>query len=235
MVDRPGVYGSGVNVCEDGEVYWPTDYRPHISSGGSFKDYPRSLFKFLGYTTVFGWCFGADGSVANGHIHFYVPRAAWECVDPEQLFNGFNTHDYNKMYIYHDTNDHRSYEWLVEPSLANHSSLPCKTAFETAADLDAFVNTFRGHRFPGFWENQEVLWVCKVERLSVSKKEWDELDDSYKLDTRLLNADIRDCKTKFDEKRNTLTEVYYSTPNFLYGAKSERKEEYILAKGAKND
>lgn len=216
-----------VELCESGSVFAYQDSAPYISAGGSFKALPASLFKPLGFTYGQFWCFGRFGACAHGGIYFNARVAVWEYIDPNPKFPGFTTEHWDKWYVNHCDKTDSNYRWFCEGSFPFNEH---KISFETEDDYRIWMRTYRAHEFEGFNPGQKVIWTYKENRVSLGKDEWDRLD--LPIDTRLLNAAVRDCKVAYDDEKHVVTAYFYkvhdSHGSFWFSAESKYPYAYRL-------
>lgn len=216
------------HIAESGSMY-ATKSGCHISDGGAFHgNLDVNNFKPLGFAYLPFWCFGRDGACYNGGIYFSARMAVWEYTEPEQQFPGFSTKDWSKWYVDYipePPKDSMGYKYHLE----SFRDRECRAAFRTEEEYHDWLNTRRGREFKGYWPNQKVVWCYKEEHISLSKDEWAKLD--LPLDTRLLNAAIRDCKVEYDDDKHLIKAYFYAITkpySFMYSGESDYPYEYKL-------
>lgn len=200
------------NIWENGEIeicecpYTPffAAYNPAKNSiklsvsGGSFHDFNKSIFKYIG-TGKRKFCdWGSCGACEDGAIDFYANVNVWE-LKQENKFDPYTTEKYNKMYI----------NKLEKPTDLGYIILGNGIAFKNEKDYNAFLKTYRAKEFQGYCKNQTVIFYYKEENYYISKEEWEKLENCQ-IDTRLCNGSIITVKVKYDDENKKIIVYRYS-------------------------
>ena len=209
-IEREDMHYGG-NICEHPSVPFihanedNTGIRCN-TSGGAWCSVDFRDMKYVGKTKKrfcdWGWC----GACADGAVEFEAEVSVWEYTDPEQLFPGFTTREYEKYYISDSGEDS---DYTSKTGYRYHISrggyMNCK-AFKDKAGLDAWLKTFKGTVFDGFWENQKIVWTYKQFEQHVSPLVFDKLP--VEEDTMIFNGAVRRCKRFVNDEQHWVTTYF---------------------------
>lgn len=206
-IEREDLHYGG-NICEH-------PYVPFINaredgtgircstSGGAWCDVDFKDMKYIGKAKKRFCDWGWGGARADGAVEFEAEVSVWEYKDPEQLFPGFTTREYEKYYI--DDRGEDS-DYTLKTGYRYHISrgggMNYK-AFKDKAGLDAWLKTFKGTVFEGFSKNQKVVWTWKQRQEYPSPMEFDAMPEP--IDSIIFNGAVRKCKRRYDEETHTVT------------------------------
>ena len=208
------------NICEQGTPFIMSLKNENIirclTSGGAWDNVPDKL-KLLGSRKKFFMVSGHNGACGHGAIYFEAAVNVWEYKEPEPLYGGYTTKEYDKYYISYCV-DSRGY-----PKDGIYRYTGNGMAFQTTADYEAWRDTFRGVEFDGNCENQKVIFTYKRIKRLITEQEYKSL--ALPVDTRICNGTIK-VKVRYDDDKRTVTEYRYTNS----GNEFRELKPYILAR-----
>lgn len=187
-------------------------------SGGSFHDFNKNLFKYIG-TGKRKFCdWGSCGACADGAIDFCANVNVWE-VKQKNKFEPYTTEKYNRMFIHK----------LEKSTDLGYTILGDGIAFKNDKDYNAFLRTYKAKEFQGYCQNQTVIFYYKEENHYISKEEWEKLEN-YQIDTRLCNGSIITVKVKYNDDDKKI--IVYRYSNRFEPEEEIANKPYILSRGS---
>lgn len=214
------VYETGLYICEQPYIPFVSDTggKPSFStSGGAWRQIPRNL-KRIGTRPKLFKEFGHLGPCADGAIEFYAEVNAWAYTESDPFFP-YTTRDWRRYYMHYDEKSHDpfGYHYYLDG-----------TAFRTEKEYLAWLDTYHGVEFEGYWENQTVIFCYRQNSILLPREEWDKL--ALPTDTRMMNGTIIDIKYQTDDETHCITEYRYTNAaedlmNYRY------RREYEAARG----
>lgn len=190
-----------LHICEEPYIPFVKEANGNIyfsTSGGVWGYISRNL-KRIGTRPKCFKDWGHCGVCADGAVDFFAEVNVWEYVEPNPFFGSYTTKDYCKQFISYDPKD--SSPWGYHYYGDGH-------AYRTEKQYLAWLTTYYGVEFEGFWENQTVVFHYRKNELLISKDEWNALE--LPTDTRMMNGTIIDIKFHTDEETHTIFEYRYT-------------------------
>ena len=204
-------YETGLYICEQPYVPFVSDIDGKLSfstSGGAWCEIPRNLQR-IGTRPKLFTEFGHTGPCANGAIEFYAEVNVWTYTQKNPYFP-YTTRDWRRYYMHYDEKSHDpfGYHYYLDG-----------TAFRTEKEYLAWLTTYHGVEFEGFWPNQTVIFCYRQNKILLPREEWDKL--ALPTDTRLMNGTIIDIKYQVNDETHVITEYRYENAaedgwNFRY-------------------
>ena len=214
------VYSDGdIEICERPYTPFVCNYYDKAQnigmsvSGGSFHNFNKTMFKYIGKDRRKFCVWGNCGACVDGAIDFIATVNVWE-VKQKNRFEPYTTKDYNKMYIYKNVKNHKPYTILGDG-----------IAFENEQDYQAFLRTYRAKEFKGYSFNQTVIFYYKEDNYYLTKEEWEKLTNCQ-IDTRRCNGSIIKVKVKYDDKNKKINVYRYS--NYFEPQEEISSKPYLL-------
>lgn len=204
-------YENGLYICEQPYIPFVSDAggKPSFStSGGAWCEIPRNLKRIGTRPKLFNE-FGHLGPCANGAIEFCAEVNVWAYTESDPYFP-YTTRDWCRC--------HMSYAEKSRDSFGYHYYMDGR-AFHTEKEYLAWLATYHGIEFEGYWPNQTVIFCYRQNEILLSREEWDKL--ALPTDTRMMNGTIIDIKYQTDDETHTITEYRYTNAaedrwNFRY-------------------
>lgn len=193
-------YETGLYICEQPYVPFVNeiDDKPSFStSGGAWRQIPRNL-KRIGTRPKLFKEFGHLGGCADGAIEFYAEVNVWVYTESDPYFP-YTTRDWCRHYMNYDKESHDSFGY--------HYYLD-GIAFHTEKEYLAWLATYHGVEFEGYWGNQTIIFCYRKNGVLLPRDEWDKL--TLPTDTRMMNGTIIDIKYQTDDETHTITEYRYT-------------------------
>lgn len=131
-------------------------------SGGPFTGMHESKLKYVGTSTYNFKTWGHNGMRANGAIYFKAEVSMWEFSEPEPLFGDFTTKFWRKIILNKTIDPTAGYLYAGEGLV-----------FKDENEYQDFLQTFHGTVFPGYKDNQYVIWCYRDEVQSLPVREWE--------------------------------------------------------------
>lgn len=158
---------------KDGELYvcikpmvpfvWETDGKIiYDVSGGPFTGIHERELKYAGDVNNRFKTWGHSGMRANGAVHFQAKVSMWEYTEPEQLFGNFTTKTWRKITVSKTTDPAARYLYSGDG-----------LTFSTEEEYLDFLQIFHATVFPGYWQNQFVIWCYYDELKGLPLQQWD--------------------------------------------------------------
>lgn len=202
--DRHGNYYRNAHiekVTEDGIEICEHPYVPFIgligkekrlytsTSGGAWDNISNNL-KLIGTREKTFTDWGHCGACGNGAIEFKAVVNVWEYIDPDQLYKGFSTKDFDKHHIgIREPKERLDYKYTTDGK-----------AWRTDKDYKAWLKTFNGVEFAGHWgEGSKIVWTHKEITKYVSLDEYNNVDGI--VDSILNNGSIWECKRVYENNQ----------------------------------
>lgn len=190
-----------VYICEEPYIPFASISEEEIyfnTSGGAWRTLPRNL-KRIGSRPKRFHSWGHTGPCADGTVDYFAEVNVWKYIESDPFFGTYTTKDYCKQCISYDPKDSSS--WGYHYYGKGH-------AYKTEKEYLAWLTTYRGVEFAGFWENQTVVFCYRAEEILISKDEWNDL--VLPTDTRMMNGTIIDIKYRVDDETHIITEYRYT-------------------------
>lgn len=164
-------------------------------SGGPFAGMHESEPKPAG--TVSNWLktWGHRGMRANGAIYFQAEVNMWEYAEPEPLFGDFSTKTWRKITLNKTTDPAAGYLYTGEGF-----------AFKDECEYREFLELFSGTAFPGYRDNQFVIWCYCDEFKGLPPRQWEAIDAP--VTTRKIGAMPTDVKIQKDHGNHEVITFY---------------------------
>lgn len=204
-------YEYGLCICEEPYIPFVSDVENDLlytTSGGMWREIPRSL-KRIGTRPKLFKDWGHCGACADGSIEFCAQVNVW-CYAEKDPYFPYTTKEWDRRYMHYakESRDSSGYHYYLDGC-----------AFRKETEYLAWLATYHGVEFEGFWENQTVIFCYRKNSVLISKEEWDALD--FPMDTRMMNGTIIDIKYRVDDETHTITEYRYTNSaedcwNFRY-------------------
>lgn len=193
-------YETGLYICEKPyvpfvdivgeEVYFST-------SGGAWSNIPRDLIRIGTRPKLFkDW--GHCGPCGDGAIEFYAEVNVWVYTESDPYFP-YTTRDWCRCYM--------NYAEKSRDSFGYHYYMD-SCAFRTETEYLAWLTTYHGVEFEGYWKNQTVIFCYRQNRILLSREEWNKL--ALPTDTRMMNGTIIDIKYQTDDETHCIIEYRYT-------------------------
>lgn len=188
-------------ICEQPYVpfMYEVNHKFYFSTSGGAWTYIPSNLKRIGSRPKCFTDWGHCGPCADGAVDFFAEVNVWEYVEPNPFFGSYTTKDYCKQFISYDPKDSSPWGYHYHGD---------GQAYRTEKQYLAWLTTYYGVEFEGFWENQVVVFCYHENSVLISKEEWDELD--LPMDTRMMNGSIIDIKYRVDHDTHVITEYRYT-------------------------
>lgn len=193
-------YATGLYICEQPYVPFVSATDSDLSfstSGGAWREIPRSL-KRIGTRPKLFKDWGHTGACADGAIEFYAEVNVWTYTEADPFFP-YTTRDWRRCYMHYDEKSHDpfGYHYYLDG-----------IAFRTKKEYLAWLATYHGVEFEGYWPNQTVIFCYRKSEVLLPREEWDKL--ALPTDTRMMNGTIIDIKYQTDDETHTVTEYRYT-------------------------
>lgn len=188
-----------LNICEQPYVPFVGMINNRFytnTSGGAWTNIPKQL-KLIGKRPKLFKDWGHCGTCGNGAINFEAMVNVWEYIEPNRFYPEYSTKNHDKFYVTvlekeEDRERHNYYKYLITTS-----GCTSHTAFKTDKQYKAWLKTFNGVEFGGYWENQKVVWSDKQINKYVPLEEYNSIENAV-IDTQLCNATIQECKRIYE-------------------------------------
>lgn len=217
------VHKTGLYICE--QPYVPfvdiVGETPCFStSGGAWREIPRSL-KRIGTRPKLFKDWGHTGACADGAIEFYAEVNVWTYTEVDPFFP-YTTRDWRRCYMH--------YTEKASDSFGYHYHTDGR-AFKTEAEYLAWLATYHGVEFEGYWPNQTVIFCYRQNKVLLPREEWDKL--ALPTDARMMNGTVIEIKYHTDDETHVITEYRYENaakergnyrPRYPYEAALRRVE-----------
>lgn len=195
-------------ICEQPYVPFVFDYDGKFyfsTSGGSWRSIPSDL-EYVGTEKKYFCDWGTCGPCAHGAVDFEAEVNVWQYAEPDPFFGGFTTETWCR--------DHISFrEETTGGGCRPYHYFGNGRAFETEADYLAWLNTYKGVEFRGFWENQTVVFFYRKAEHYISCDEWNALE--LPTDTRMMNGGYQFIKYRYDDEAHIIHEYRYTNSGDL--------------------
>lgn len=155
------------------------------TSGGPWANIPKNL-KLIGKRKKAFKSWGHCGMAAEGAFYIEAEVNVWEYSEAE---SEYTTKDYDKFIMYINHEPEKNHQYLYTVSGAG--------TFDTADELYAWLNTFKGVIHAGAWPNTRTIWTHKQTRLCVPLEEYKAIENAI-IDTELCNGRIQECKRVYE-------------------------------------
>lgn len=204
-------YDHGLYICEQPYVPFVDIVGETVcfsTSGGAWSNIPRDL-KRIGTRPKLFKDWGHCGPCGDGAIEFCAEVNVWAYTESDPYFP-YTTRDWCRCYM--------SYAEKSRDSFGYHYYMDCH-AFHTEKEYLAWLATYHGIEFEGYWPNQTVIFCYRQNEILLPREEWDKL--ALPTDTRMMNGTIIDIKYQTDDETHTVTEYRYTNAaedrwNFRY-------------------
>jgi hypothetical protein len=168
-----------ISLSDSGKIYTST-------SGGAWSNIPSDL-KLIEQKEKYFNVWGHMGACGNGAVNFEAMVNVWEYKE-ECLYKGFSTKTHSKFYVDKLTEPRGcGYYFIVTKGAMSH------TAFRTEQEYQAWLKTFNGVEFKGYWPNQYVVFTDKQIEKCIPKEEYLAIQDAI-IDSTMCNGTIQECK-----------------------------------------
>lgn len=210
FTDSMGFYYENAHIQQEKEDMIEICEQPHTpfvslhgknavrfsTSGGAWKSIPIKNLKYIGTAQKQFHDFGHCGGAPQGTVYFNATVNVWEYTE-EQHFP-FTTKTHNQTSISFVPKRLRKDRYM-------YFALTDGIAWETALDLQAWVETFRGKLYKGKLENQIIAWTWKEKQIQVSPDEYEKIEG---IEDSMQHNGIIKCKRVYDEE-NFIVNTYY--------------------------
>jgi hypothetical protein len=183
-------YTPFIFLSEDKEIKCNT-------SGGVWSKIPNNL-KFIGKRVKMFKDFGHKGRCPGGSVKFQAEVNVWEYKQDNPLYGDYSTKNWAKHIISYCVDE------LDNPKNGQNRYISSGFALEYKEDYEAWLKTYRGVKFKGFWHNQTVVFCYREKMHLVDENAWNEMD--LPLDTRFLDG-IKMCKVRYNDEAHII-DVY---------------------------
>jgi hypothetical protein len=134
-------------------------------SGGPFAGMHENTLKYAGKSSCNFKTWGHNGMRANGAVYFQAEVSMWEYAEPESLFGDFTTKTWRKITLTKTTDPAAGYLYKGEGF-----------AFKDECEYREFLELFCGTAFPGYWNNQLVIWCYRDAFKGLPLAAWEAID-----------------------------------------------------------
>jgi hypothetical protein len=176
-----------VETNEDG-IYYDV-------SGGPFAGMHESTLKYAGKSSCNFKTWGHNGRRANGAVYFQAEVSMWEYTEPEPLFGDFTTETWRKISLNKTTDPAAQYLYTGEG-----------LKFKDEGEYREFLELFCGTEFPGYWNNQWVIWCYCDEFKSLPLAEWKAVNAPVTI--RKIGALPMNVKIQKDHEKHEVITFY---------------------------
>lgn len=167
------------------------------ASGGPWCTLHKPKLKYIGKEAKDFRVWGNCGPCGNGAITFSSAVSVWEYVEPNHLYDGLTTKDYDKYYFRY-RKDSRPYTILGK-----------FIGFRNQDEFNLWLKTYRGKQFGDFTDGDLiVVFAYKEYEQLISKEKWDLLD--LPQDTRYMNGGTIPVKVAYDDKNHCIYTYRYT-------------------------
>lgn len=200
-------------VCQQPSVPFVSINNDEISclaSGGPWRSLQTPKLKYIGKEMKRFCTWGYWGPCKNGSIVFDAAVSVWEYIEPNCLYNGLTTKDYDKYYF------------RYRKDSSPYTILGKFIAFRDQDEFNLWLKTYRGTQFGELSDgNVVVVFTYKEYKQLISKEAWDALD--LPQDTRYMNGGTVPVKVAYDDKNHCMYTYRYTNNG------DNKKTLYILA------
>lgn len=170
-------------------------------SGGPFTGTHESKLKYAGTVSNHFYVWGHNGMRANGAVHFQAEVSMWEYAEPEPLFGDFTTRTWRKITLNKTKDPAAEYLYTGEGF-----------AFKDEHEYQDFLHTFHGTVFPGYWDNQLVIWCYRDELQGLPLRQWEAVDAPITI--RKIGALPTNVKIQKDHENHQVITFFIRSEQF---------------------
>jgi hypothetical protein len=158
-------------------------------SGGPFAGMHESKLEYAGISSYNFKTWGHNGMRANGAVYFKAEVSVWEYIEPEPLFGNFTTKTWRKITLKKTKDSATEYLYAGDGF-----------AFRDESEYLNFLQTFCGTEFPGYWDNQLIVWCYRDEFKDLPLQHWEAINAP--VTTRIIGTLPTNVKVQKDHENH---------------------------------
>jgi hypothetical protein len=164
-------------------------------SGGPFTGMHEGELKYAGTVDNPFKTWGHGGPKANGAVYFLSEVSLWEYAEAEPLFGDFTTKTWRKITLGKTKDPAAGYLYKGDGFV-----------FEDENAYQNFLDTFCATVFPGYGENQLVIWCYRDVLKGLPVQEWEAVNAP--VTTRKIGTLPTEVKVQKDDKSHKILTFY---------------------------
>ncbi|MDR0430360.1 MAG: DUF4121 family protein [Tannerellaceae bacterium] len=163
-------------------------------SGGPFAGMSENELIYAGTVNNHFKTWGHGGPKANGAVNFQAGVSMWEYTEQVALFGEFTTKAWRKITL---VKTDPAAEYLYKGD---------GFTFGDEKEYQDFLRSFYATVFPGYWENQFVIWCYRDELKGLPIQEWEAINAPVM--TRKIGVLQAKVKIREDHENHKVMTLY---------------------------